>query len=167
MVILPALVLSASILGIAWFCRHVIEEAERIDMDLPSLLPLLLAVLGFTLVSCFFVVAQAIRMANRIAGPTLRITTAMQRVRLGDIGFRVYLRRGSYLSEIALEFNKVLDWLNENPPEGVLTGSDVVDVYAEGLFADHNIDPEVHPDPELDLPTPGEQEGAEEQEEVF
>jgi len=139
--ILPVLMLVASILAVAWFCRGLLEEAERVDMGLPKLLPLFLAVLGMTLVSCFLVVTQAVRLSRRLAGPTMRVITGMQRVRAGDLAFRVHLRRGDYLTEIAFEFNRVLDWLNENPPEGARTGSDVVDVYAPPQ--DDDIDPEL------------------------
>ena len=139
--ILPALALVASILAVAWFCRGLLEEAERVDMDLPSLLPLFCGVFGVTLVACFLVVTQAVRLSRRLAGPTLRVITGMQRARAGDLSFRLHLRRGDYLSEIAFEFNRVLDWLNENPPEGARTGSDVVDVYAPPQ--DDDIDPEL------------------------
>ena len=139
--VLPALVLVASILGVAWFCRGLLKEAERVDMDLPSLLPLFGGVFGITLVACFLVVTQAVRLSRRLGGPTLRVITGMQRARAGDLSFRLHLRRGDYLSEIAFEFNRVLDWLNENPPEGARTGSDVVDVYA--LPQDDDIDPEL------------------------
>ena len=62
-------------------------------------------------------------------------------MRAGDLAVRVHMQRGDYLSEIAFEFNKVLDWLNENPPEGARTGSDVVDMYAPPQ--DDDIDPEL------------------------
>jgi hypothetical protein len=38
------------------------------------------------------------------------------------------LRRGDLLTGLAEECNALLDWLNENPPRGVATGSDVVQV---------------------------------------
>jgi len=139
--VLPVLMLAASVLGVAWFCRTLLEEAERVDMDLPSLLPLLLGVFGICLVSCILVVTHGVRLQRRLAGPTLRVIAGMQRVRVGDLSFRVHLRRRDYLSEVAFEFNKVIDWLNENPPEGVRTGSDVVDVYAPHL--DDHVDPEL------------------------
>lgn len=139
--LLPVLILVASILGVAWFCRTLLEEAERVDMDLPGLLPLFLAVFGICLVSCLLVVIHGVRLQRRLAGPTLRVIAGMQRVRVGDLSFRVHLRRGDYLSEVAFEFNKVIDWLNENPPEGARTGSDVVDVYAPDQ--DDYVDPEL------------------------
>ncbi len=61
-------------------------------------------------------------------GPSHRLIDAMQRVREGDIGFRVHLRKGDMLMDVANEFNHLLDWLNANPPGDVKVGSDVVDV---------------------------------------
>ena len=142
--VLPMLVLVVSVFGVAWFCRGLVEEAERADMDLPRLFPLFLSVFGITLVACFFVVTHGVRLSRRIASPTVSLTTAMQRVRAGDLAFRVHLRSGDYLSDIASEFNRLLDWLNENPPEGSRTGSDVVDVYAADR--DDGIDPMEHAD---------------------
>ena len=69
---------------------------------------------------------QALRFSHRIAGPIYRITKSLQQVRSGDIGFRVHLRQGDHLTEIAAELNLLLDWLNANPPAGVRTGGDVV-----------------------------------------
>jgi hypothetical protein len=36
------------------------------------------------------------------------------------------------LKEVAAEFNKLLDWLNENPPPGVKTGTDLIEVDEKG-----------------------------------
>lgn len=144
--VLPAVILASAMVGVAWFCRTLLQEAERVDVELPSLLPLFLGVFGICLVSCLLVVLQGLRLQRRLAGPTLRVIAGMQRVRAGDLSFRIHLRRGDYLSEIAFEFNKVIDWLNENPPEGARTGSDVVDVYA----VDHDEDIESELD-EIDL----------------
>lgn len=150
--VFPAVILVASILGVAWFCRALLQEAERVDMELPGLLPLFLGVFGICLVSCLLVVLQGLRLQRRLAGPTLRVIAGMQRVRVGDLSFRIHLRRGDYLSEVAFEFNKVIDWLNENPPDGARTGSDVVDVYAADQ--DDDIVAEIDEIDEIDLDPP-------------
>lgn len=59
----------------------------------------------------------------------------MQRVRQGDIAHRVHLRRDDELSQLAAEFNTLLDWLNENPPAGVRTGGDVVEMEVDPQFS--------------------------------
>ncbi|MCB9869829.1 MAG: HAMP domain-containing protein [Planctomycetes bacterium] len=114
--------------AVVWFCRRLLVEAVRHEITLPSLVPLFLAVLGLVAVATVLVFAQAARSARRLHGPIQRITVAMQRMRTGDIGHRVHLRRGDHLREVAGELNLLLDWLNENPPAGVRTGTDVVEV---------------------------------------
>ena len=39
-------------------------------------------------------------------------------MRTGEWDFRVRLRRGDYLGEIADELNELLEWLESNPPAG-------------------------------------------------
>jgi hypothetical protein len=57
-----------------------------------------------------------------------RINESIKRIRQGDISFRVTLRKGDHLTDIAEELNKLLDWLNANPPQGVVRGGDTVKV---------------------------------------
>jgi nitrogen fixation/metabolism regulation signal transduction histidine kinase len=89
--------------------------------------PLFLAVLGFVIVSAIVVVQQALRFSNRIAGPSYRLIKSMQQVCSGDVSFRVKLRKGDLLGEVADAFNELLDWLNLHPPRGVKT-RDLVEV---------------------------------------
>lgn len=126
--LLPTIGLTAAAVIVAVFCRRLLGEASQAEAELPSLVPLFLSVLGFVVVCGVVVVHQALRFSHKIAGPVYRITRSMERIREGDIGFRVHLRRGDYLTEIAEELNLLLDWLNENPPPGVRTGSDVVEL---------------------------------------
>lgn len=126
--LIPTLGLAVSTLIVAVFCRRLLGEASAQEVELPSLVPLFLAVLGFTVASGAVVVFQALRFSNRIAGPAYRLVKSMERIRGGDIGFRVNLRRGDHLIDVATEMNNLLDWLNENPPAGVKRGSDLVRV---------------------------------------
>lgn len=126
--LLPTIGLTTAAVIVAVFCRRLLGEASQAEADLPSLVPLFLSVLGFVVVCGVVVLHQALRFSHKIAGPVYRITRSMERIREGDVGFRVNLRRGDYLTEIADELNLLLDWLNENPPPGVRTGSDVVEV---------------------------------------
>src|SRR5690606_1252387 len=125
---LPTVGLAACGLLVAAFCRDLLVEATERDVELPTLVPLFLAILGFTLAVAALVVFQALRFSHRIAGPAYRLVKSRERIRSGDICFRVILRRGDHLSEVAAELNNLLDWLNENPPPGVKTGSDLVRV---------------------------------------
>lgn len=141
---LPALALVLATVVVAFYCRSLLTEADAARTDLPSLLPLNLSVLGFVVLSGGVVMHQARRFSHRIAGPTYRISRAMQRARDGDIGFRISLREGDCLGEIADEFNLLLDWLNEHPPEGVSMGGDVVDLGEEDVEVSWLAEPQAH-----------------------
>lgn len=139
--LVPTIGLTFSAVIVAVFCRRLLGEASLAEADLPSLVPLFLSVLGFVIVSGLVVLHQALRFSHRIAGPTYRINESIKRVRSGDVGFRINLRKGDYLGEIADEMNLLLDWLNENPPEGVTTGSDVVKVDEVDIVVDEVTSP--------------------------
>jgi methyl-accepting chemotaxis protein len=126
--LLPAIGLAVCGAGIALSCDALLTEALAAKPALPSLLPMFVAFGAYVLVSVAVVVRQATLFSNRIAGPVWRLVRSMQRVREGDLTFRVTLRRGDHLEELVVEFNRLIEWLNENPPPGAKTGSDLVDV---------------------------------------
>lgn len=134
--LIPTAGLAACTVIVAVFCRRLLGEATQQDVELPSLVPLFLSVLGFTLAAGAVVVFQALRFSHRIAGPAYRLIKSMERIRTGDISFRVNLRRGDHLTEVAAEMNSLLDWLNQNPPAGVKTGGDLVPVAHDSDFLD-------------------------------
>ncbi|MBM4060489.1 MAG: hypothetical protein FJ265_05255 [Planctomycetes bacterium] len=82
-------------------------------------------------VSLVAAVAQALRVAGRAAGPEYRLCQALRRIRAGDLAFRVHLRRGDLLADLARECNELIEWLNRHPPPGARTGSDVLHVDAD------------------------------------
>lgn len=128
-VLVPTIGLAASTMVVAMLCRRLLTESLQVDAELPSLTPLLVSVLVFFVVCSLVMAVQGLRFSHRIAGPAYRIRKSLGRIRTGDIGFRVTLRRGDYLTEIADELNATLDWLNCNQPGGVVsTGGDVVEV---------------------------------------
>lgn len=129
--ILPALLLMACAGAVVWACVDLLIDAKHQDITLPTLLPLFAGVLGMSVLAMALVFSQAARSAHSLARPIHRIVVAMQRTRSGDVGHRVHLRRDDNLKEIAAEFNRVLEWLNENPPEGVRTGTDVIEFEAD------------------------------------
>jgi sensor histidine kinase YesM len=124
--LMSAVLLSAGL--IAWLSGELIDEAARGELTTATCVYLVLAVVGFCLSCSMVVFSYAYRLMSRLIGPSYRLIDAMKRVRTGDIGFRVHLRRGDMLIDIANEFNRLLDWLNTNPPCDVTMGSDVVDV---------------------------------------
>ena len=139
--IVPELLLILCTVVMIWFCRRFLLEAEQHDLGLVTLLPMVGALLGIVLVAGMLVFSQASRSLHRLSGPTHLIIVAMQRTRTGDLGHRVHLRRGDKLTEIAAEFNRVLDWLNENPPVGARTGTDMIEVdHAADRFQGLDVD---------------------------
>ncbi len=114
----PTLALAATTVLLAIFCQKLTDEALVADVELPSLVPLFITVMGFVLVSVMFLLYNALKISHRIAGPIYRICKCIQRIREGDISFNVSLRDGDHLEEVRDELNLLLDWLNENPPEG-------------------------------------------------
>ena len=116
----PTLALAATTILLAVFCQKLTDEALLADIELPSLVPLLITVMGFVLVSVMFLLYNALKISHRIAGPIYRICKCIQRIRGGDIGFEITLRDGDHLEEVRDELNQLLTWLNENPPEGVI-----------------------------------------------
>lgn len=106
----PTLALSIAALIVAIFCRRLLGEAGYADVELPSLVPLFLSVLGFVVACCIVVLHQALRFSHRIAGPALRIVRSMSQLRRGEPVGPIKLRDGDFLVEIADEFNDLLTW---------------------------------------------------------
>ena len=109
-----AMVLAAA--GVGILGRGVLEEAANGLSELPSLGLLITWIYAFVAIFAILVIRQATMFSHRVAGPSLRITASMRRIREGDIGFRVKLRKSDLNSEIAEELNLLLDWMNEEPP---------------------------------------------------
>ena len=121
----PTLALAATTVLLAVFCQKLTDEALVADIELPSLVPLLMTTMVFVFVSVLFLLYNALKISHRIAGPIYNICRCLKRMREGDIGFKVTLRQGDHLEEIRDELNLVLDWLNENPPAGATTRASV------------------------------------------
>lgn len=89
---------------------------------------LLLAAAGFVLASITLVLVQTVRIGNRVAGPEYRLIQVLRRIRSGDLTVRAHLRTGDLLRPLASECNALLEWLNENPPQGSITGGDLFEI---------------------------------------
>lgn len=118
--------------GIAYYCHLLLRDATAGQRAPESgvLVPLAWVLVA---ASCVVVVFQSLHVANRVAGPERRLAQAMQRIRSGDLSFRIHLRRGDLLTPLARECNELLEWLNANPPVGAEVGSDVVRVDTDDL----------------------------------
>lgn len=139
---IPLCTLVASLILMAVFGRRLLILAATEPVEEAFLVPFF-ASAGTLLVSVLaLVIVQTARIAERAAAPERRLIQAIRRVRAGDVGFRVHLRSGDLLVNLADEFNTLLDWLNVNPPEGVITGSDVVEVEEVDQIHSMELDPE-------------------------
>ncbi len=127
-VLVPGVGLALTITAVALLSRQLLVNSLHEDVTLEQIYPLLAAVVGFLVVCCSVVAIQGLRLTHRVAGPAYRIRTSLERIRAGDVAFRLTLRRGDCLRDVAEEVNRLLDWLNENPPQGVRTGGDLVTV---------------------------------------
>lgn len=126
--LMPTLGLTIATVMVGFLCRRVLEEAAVAEVELPTLLPLFGAILFFIVTAGAVVVIQALNLSHRVAGPMYRINESIKRICRGDISFRVTLRDGDHLSEISDELNKLIEWLNANPPPGLAPPPDIVSV---------------------------------------
>ncbi|MBL8753262.1 MAG: hypothetical protein JNK15_08175 [Planctomycetes bacterium] len=141
-ILLPAVALMVGLVVLAAYCRSLLDAATRGEQTTIGTFGFWLVVGGFLLTCGAVVLLQSVRLAGRVAGPEYRLRRALQRIRSGDVGFRVTLRRGDLLGGIAHDCNALIDWLNANPPAGVQTGSDVVDLaLGTGSRAGHGVRP--------------------------
>lgn len=119
--LLPALGLSGLMLLVTYYCHQLSMEVMAADIELTNVTPLYLSVAGFVILSGAFLFYNSLVFSHRIAGPSYRLCQSMKRIREGDVDFRVQLREGDHLGEVSAELNRLLDYLNENPPAGALT----------------------------------------------
>lgn len=114
----PAVALAIATVLISMFCFRLQSEAVAARVQLPSLTPLLITLFGFVAVASLFIMLNAMRISNRVSGPAHNIARAMQRIREGELDFKVVLRDGDQLECLEEEVNKTLEWLREHPPQG-------------------------------------------------
>ncbi len=127
-VLVPGLAMIASLVGLACYCRSLLQDAVAGRAAVVGGVGFWCA-MGCFLAACGgVIVLQSVRLALRVAGPEYRLRRVLQRIRTNDVGFRVTLRRGDLLTGLAGECNELLDWLSVHPPVGARTGSDVVEV---------------------------------------
>lgn len=112
----PLIGLAILTITLTVFCRRLMAEAATEEVILPSLEPLLAAVICLTAGFAVTILYVALHFSQRIAGPTYRITESLKEVQEqlnngledGKIDLRVKLRDGDFLEEIASELNVTL-----------------------------------------------------------
>lgn len=119
----PALVLSVTTVVLCVFCTNLADEALMARVELPSLVPILVTVIGFLVVAVGYVMLNALKISNRIAGPMYRLRNTLEDVKAGDFTARATLRDSDFLKVFADDLNDFLDWLEEHPPQDVATES--------------------------------------------
>lgn len=131
---LPLAALFALVLLLTFFCHRMLCGIASGESGMQMSTAIFLSAGGFLVASMAVVVLQASRVAQRVAGPEYRLRQSLQRIRGGDISFRIHLRKGDMLVGLAQECNELLDWLNRCPPPGCKTGTDVFDVSPDHLL---------------------------------
>lgn len=121
MALLPAIALAGIAAFTGVYCARLVEEAAVTDSELPALMPLFYLVIAFELLAAIFLLINSLKISHKVAGPAYRICKSLERIRSGDLAFNLQLRKGDHLTEIKDEVNRLLDWLNENPPAGCVT----------------------------------------------
>jgi methyl-accepting chemotaxis protein len=101
------------------FCVQLAQEADAVDVPLPTLVPFLIAAASFTICGTALMGLNALRLSHRIAGPMYRIKRTLEAVQNGNLAIRANLRRGDELQDLATDLNEFLDWLERHPPTGV------------------------------------------------
>jgi hypothetical protein len=131
MALMPAVGLALIAILTAVWCTRVMDEAMASDAELPNLMPLFYLVIVFEVLAGATLLFNSLKVSHRVAGPAYRICRSLERIRAGDLTFTVKLRDGDHLTDVRDELNKLLDWLNENPPQGAVTRAMAVALAAE------------------------------------
>lgn len=88
-----------------------LDTAFESEVVVAGGIPMLTLMLGFQLLAGYFMLIHALRASHRVAGPAYRICKSIERIRGGDIDFRVRLREGDHLVEIEQELNRLIECL--------------------------------------------------------
>lgn len=114
------------------FAYQCVSQLERLESGTMSdLSTLTISTVAFVASLLAVMLVEVCNMIRRFRGPEQQIRVAMQRIRAGDIGFRVARRPGEPMARLVHECNGLLEWLNQNPPCGVRVDGDVFDLDAD------------------------------------
>ena len=107
-----AVALAVTALLFAVLSMKLADEAMAAQIELPSLVPMLLTLVGFLVVSLGFLVYHALKLSHRIAGPMYRLQKSLDSAKAGDYTVRANLRERDFLVEIADSLNEFLSELD-------------------------------------------------------
>ena len=109
----PALLSAALGCFILWLGLRCMAQAEQLEVEIPSLTPLLMTTFVGLAMSGLLVCWQALRYSHAIVGPLHRVVESMRRVRAGDLDVELRQRAGDELQEFTTEFNHLVSWIRD------------------------------------------------------
>lgn len=108
-----------------WFAVECVSQLQSLtSADLPATDGMVVSASLLVLV----LLMDVANFARRFHRSDQQVRAAMQRIRPGDVDFRVALRRSEPLSRLLHECNRLLEWLNRNRPGGVHNGEHVFEI---------------------------------------
>lgn len=110
---IPIAVLVVGAAMMLWVASATFAELRDLGGDAPPMIGLVAATAAFALGISGMLIWIALQQSHRIAGPTRRLEASIQRIRSGDLDFRVTLRDGDELTSLARELNELIDVLQE------------------------------------------------------
>lgn len=102
-------VLVVAALAMWYLSSNLYDEARVVELELPSLALLVMTQFVFVVATGVLVAVRANRYSHRVVEPAHHIAEALQRIRAGDVGFRIQFAERNELSEVATELNLLLD----------------------------------------------------------
>ena len=132
--LLPIVALCITAIAFAGHCLVLMQSVARDDHASPfGFWP---AAAAFIACVLLVVILEVARIGKRFEQPERLLRRAMQRMRGGDVGFRVTAKRGEPLGGLVRECNELLEWLNANPPAGARVGGDIVELPVDDAEVD-------------------------------
>lgn len=110
----PLVAFVICVLVLAVVFGSLYAEAQAEGVELPSLMPCVIAVLVMVVVATFALLSQAVRFSNRVAGPQFNIHRVVERATAGERGLQVRLRERDYLGQTAADVNTLLVVLEQS-----------------------------------------------------
>ncbi len=112
-----ALCVMVSVTLMGLFCARVTAKAIEANVEIDGVATMLLACLGFLLVSSGLFLFNCLKVSHRVAGPIYRIRAVLAAVRAGEPTLRIRLRKEDFLGDLAEDLNTFLAWAEPHLPQ--------------------------------------------------
>lgn len=114
------------------FAHQCVSQLHELESgSLSNLSTLAISIVAFVASLLIVLFVEVCNMTRRFRAAEQQVRVAMQRIRAGDVGFRVARRPGEPMARLVQECNGLLAWLNHNPPSGVNVDRDLFDLDAD------------------------------------